>query len=97
MKHSFTFELIELHKNIAKMTINGETAGFIITPLTEHDRQSLFLISHNGKELGYQDHSLCAFDTIIRHYERLSADIDIELINRRRMPHRIDIDVNIMH
>lgn len=75
------FHLKEVHGNIAKIIIDGETAGYIVTPASVHDNQALFAISHKGEDLGYQCCEECAFESIARKYERVPASSEIELIN----------------
>lgn len=74
------FNLKEVHGNIVKMIIDGETAGYIVTPANIHGNQALFTISHKGEDLGYQCCASHAFESIARKYERVPASSEIELV-----------------
>ncbi|MFC0225642.1 hypothetical protein [Serratia aquatilis] len=95
MKKVIFFELKELHKNIAAMSINGEVAGFVV--IQKKEDENLFTISHRGKSLGPQHCPSCAFESIARHYERIPADVEIDLIGRQRVINRVEIKVARVH
>ncbi|MEX3004190.1 hypothetical protein [Serratia fonticola] len=96
MTKNIIFSLKKLNGNIARVISNGETAGFITTPENEHQNQQYFAITHNGKDIGYQDCAVCAIERVIRRFERISPNEEINLLTKRDIC-EISISVSPLH
>jgi hypothetical protein len=96
MTKNIIFSLKKLNGNIARVICNGETAGFITTPENEHQNQQYFAITHNGKDIGYQDCAVCAIERVIRRFERIPPNEEINLLTKRDVC-EISISVSPLH
>ncbi|VXC87015.1 conserved hypothetical protein [Enterobacterales bacterium 8AC] len=96
MTKNIIFSLKKINKNIARVISNGETAGYITTPENEHQNQQYFAITHNGKDIGYQDCAVCAIERVIRRFERISPNEEINLLTKRGVC-EISISVSPLH
>lgn len=94
MKNVFMLELKQLNDHIAKIIIDGETAGYISLPENEHQNQLPFAISHNGKDIGYEHCNAFAIERIARHFTRTPQGESIRLVNKNDA---LEINIVVIH
>lgn len=91
------FKLEQVNNSIAKVLSNGETAGYIALPENEHQNQNPFAITQNGTDIGYEHCDICAIEAVIRRFERIPLDVEIDLITPKKITSTVSINVVSIH
>jgi hypothetical protein len=93
MSKTVIFKLVQVSENIAKVTSDGETAGYIVLPENEHQNQKPFAVTQNGKDVGYEHCHICAIEAIVRRFERIPLGEELELLTPKEKARSVEINI----